>query len=159
MAGVKSFMDPTEVAECGQHGADPRIAEAQAGSTLLRLTAGQDQPLERRGRGSAVLGLAFEGELATVDVPPDGAQRVEVVEQLADAKVGGVVDRGLGAQRTITFPTLLAASVAVTDLQRGIDVGAEDTDSEGIFAAAPGETWAAEPDVSPPLLEGFAPRP
>jgi hypothetical protein len=57
---------------------------------------------------------------ATVGRKADLAQLREILQALADSKIVGAVDCGLGAQRAIFFVILLDARVFVVDVQRGV---------------------------------------
>ena len=75
---------------------------------------------------NAIVTDTLDLEQATVGRKADLAQFRKILQAFTDGKIVGVVDRGLGTQRTIFFMILLDAGVFVIDVQGGSDVLRDD---------------------------------
>jgi hypothetical protein len=116
---TESFGQGEEQTQGGEQCQDPRIVEVQAGGALagdhLRLGDLIEHPLGQE----AVLGDGLDIQQSAVGGEADGPQGGQVVEIPSDAKVVGVVDRGLGAQGPAFLGLLFDLGGFVADVQRG----------------------------------------
>jgi hypothetical protein len=107
-----------------------RIGKSQTGGTLASFDNGAVDGQDGVFGENTVVTDTLDLEQATVGRKADLAQLREILQALADSKIVGVVDCGLGAQRAIFFVILLDACVFVVDVQRGGDILSDDAGVE-----------------------------
>src|SRR3954454_9629291 len=100
----------------GQEPATPTSGQASAPSASPAERPSQDQRW--------IQAESLDAEQAPVGGEADLAQRAQIGQPFADPEVPGVVDRGLGAQRSSFLVVLLDRGVLVVDVQaRGDALG------------------------------------
>src|SRR6185369_5194692 len=117
-------------AEGGEEGDGAWVTPAQGVSGLTVVVGRQDDFFDGAGGDGAVLGYAFDGQEAVVDVASDGAEVGEVADVAADAEVVGIVERGLGAERPLELEVLLDAGALVVEAEAGVYAVGDDAGPE-----------------------------
>ena len=78
----------------------------------------------------AIMAEPFDFQKTAVGCKASLTQLGQIVEPLADAKIPGVVDGGLGAQRTPFLMILLDPRILVMDVERWCDAFGDDAGAE-----------------------------
>ena len=122
----KPVGEETKDQQRAEQGMDKGVPEAHRGDALIV----DDQRLREIGDNvvadRAIVADSLDAQEASVGLKADLPKCGEVLQQLADAEVASVVDRGLGAKPSVLLVVLLDTRVLVVDVQRGHDAMGDD---------------------------------
>jgi len=105
----------------GKEGLHPRVGEGQSGGSLsLHLDRAGDLA-KLLFSHSAIMADSLDVQETSVGRKAHYPQGGQVVQPLADAKVPGVVDGGLGAESAALLVILLNAGALIVQVERGGD--------------------------------------